>query len=193
MATIDATGRFLLAPVEAEEAGQIREMLQARHGLRAHPDPELDAFALDLARAAAALIGAGTPPFAMVNVIGAGQQQYFAGLHVPTSPSGQKPDVARTMARDLGFCVHTLDRGEALVLEDLTDIARYATNGVVAGTGMRTYLGAPLVDADTGVAYGTICVLDTQPRPWGRSGLELIRNWRDELSRQLSAHRVTER
>lgn len=189
MVTIDANGRFLLTPDEPPKAGQIREILQAQRGFVSRPDPEFDAFALNLARAAAELIGTRTLPYTMVNVIDGHQQQYFTGLHVPTDPDGNTPEVARTMERNLGFCVHTLDRGEALVLEDVTGVARYANNGVVNGAGVRTYMGAPLIDAETGIPYGTICVLDTQPRPWGRNGLELIKHSRDELSRLLDARK----
>jgi GAF domain-containing protein len=189
MATIDGSGRFLLTPDEPEEAGRTREALLAERGLTPNPDPELDAFAADLARAAAELTGAETLPFAMVNLIGAGQAQYFAGLHVPEDPDGDKPEVGRTLEPDLGYCVHALDRGKALVLEDVTDTARYATNGVVGGIGVRTYLGAPLIDEESGIAYGTICVVDTQPRQWGKDGLELIRRSRDQLSRYLEARK----
>lgn len=189
MATIDGSGRFLFTPDEPQKAGRAREALQAERGLTPNPDADLDAFAADLARAAAELTGAETLPFAMVNLIGVGQAQYFAGLHVPEGPGGEKPEVGRTMERDLGYCVHALDRGKALVLEDVTDTARYATNGVVGGIGVRTYLGAPLIDEETGVAYGTICVVDTQPRPWGKEGLELIRRSRDQLARYLEARK----
>ena len=193
MATIDGSGRLLLTPEEPEQAGQARESLQAERGLAPSPDPGLDAFAADLARAAAELTGAETLPFAMVNLIGAGQEQYFTGLHVPEGPDGEKPDIGRTMERDLGYCVHALDRGKALVLEDVSDTARYATNGVVGGIGVRTYLGAPLIDEETGIAYGTICVVDTEPRLWGKEGLELIRRSRDQLARYLEARKDASR
>lgn len=182
VATIDAAGRFLLTPEEPEEAGRTREALLAQRGLSSNADPELDAFAADLARAAAELTGAETLPFAMINLIGIGQEQYFAGLHVPEGRGGDRPEVVRTRQRDLGYCVHALDRGKALVLEDVADAARYAHNSVGDGIGVRTYLGAPLIDKETGLAFGTICVVDTQPRPWGRDGLALIRRYRDLLS-----------
>lgn len=189
MATIDGSGRFLLTPEEAPEAGRNREALIAQRGLTPAPDPDLDAFSADLARAAAALTGADTQPFAMVNLIGERQEQYLAGLFVPEGPDGEKPDFPRALGGDLGYCVHALDRGTALVLEDVTDTARYASNGVVDAIGVKTYLGAPLIDEETGVPYGTICVVDTQPRPWGREGLQLIREYRDQLSRYLEARK----
>jgi hypothetical protein len=189
MATIDASGRFLLRPEEPEEAGRNREALMAQRGLTTTPDPQLDAFSADLGRAAAALTGSEAPLIAMVNLIGHDQEQYLAGLFVPEGPDGETPEFPRTLGGDLGYCVHAVDRGTALVLEDVSDTARYASNGVVDAIGVRTYLGAPLIDAETGVPYGTICVIDTQPRPWGREGLELIRSYRDQLSQYLEARK----
>jgi GAF domain-containing protein len=50
----------------------------------------------------------------------------------------------------------------------------FAGNPVVDEIGIRSYLGAPLIDW-TGATLGTICVLDREPRPWGRPGLEFIK------------------
>ncbi|MFI1727394.1 GAF domain-containing protein, partial [Streptomyces sp. NPDC020489] len=30
---------------------------------------------------------------------------------------------------------------------------------------IRSYFGAPLIDTDTGIAWGTVCVIDPEPRP----------------------------
>lgn len=48
------------------------------------------------------------------------------------------------------------------------------------GIGIRSYLGAPLIDG-TGVALGTVCAVDTVPRPWGRAGLVTIKALAQEL------------
>ncbi|MFC7733308.1 GAF domain-containing protein [Actinomadura keratinilytica] len=61
-----------------------------------------------------------------------------------------------------------------LVLDDVCDYPRFAGNPVVDTIGIRSYMGAPLIDR-SGVALGTICVVDREPRPWGRPGLELIK------------------
>lgn len=46
--------------------------------------------------------------------------------------------------------------------------------------GIRSYLGAPLIDR-TGIALGAVCAVDTVPRPWGRAGLDTIKSLALEL------------
>ncbi|MFE7035001.1 GAF domain-containing protein [Streptomyces sp. NPDC057621] len=90
----------------------------------------------------------------------------------------------RHMARDYGFCPHVVVRHKALVLEDVRDYPRFAGNPVVDEYGIRSYLGAPLLDR-TGIALGTVCVTDVEPRPWGRSGLDTIKAMAAELVEQI--------
>jgi GAF domain-containing protein len=123
----------------------------------------------------------------MVNLIT--DHQYFAGLHVPqpASPGADaaQPEVGRVMDRQHGYCPHVLDRRKALVLDDVCAYPRFASNEVVDLIGIRTYLGAPLIDEETGTTLGTICIVDTEPRPWGREGLEFIRDYRDRLMDEI--------
>ncbi|MFD6290810.1 GAF domain-containing protein [Streptomyces sp. NPDC060205] len=90
----------------------------------------------------------------------------------------------RHMARDYGFCPHVVVRHKALVLEDVRDYPRFAGNPVVDEYGIHSYLGAPLLDR-TGIALGTVCVADVEPRPWGRSGLDTIKAMAAELVEQI--------
>lgn len=76
-------------------------------------------------------------------------------------------------------------RRKALVLEDVCDYPRFAGNPVVDEIGIRSYMGAPLIDR-SGVALGTICVVDTDVRPWGRAGLETIKALAAELMEQIN-------
>jgi GAF domain-containing protein len=75
-------------------------------------------------------------------------------------------------------------RRKALVLEDVRDFPRFAGNPVVDEIGIRSYLGAPLVDR-TGMALGTVCVVDVEPRRWGRAGLDTIKTLAAELVGQI--------
>jgi GAF domain-containing protein len=124
----------------------------------------------------------------MVNFIDE-RRQYFAGLYAApgTSPSGTAPPrrpPGRVMARDHGYCPHVVVRRKALVLEDVSDYPRFAGNPLVDEIGMRSYLGAPLLDA-SGIALGTVCVAATEPRPWGRQGLATIKEMAAELAERL--------
>ncbi|MFE2534139.1 GAF domain-containing protein [Streptomyces sp. NPDC059371] len=177
-------GRLLLTPPDKDAPARVRRL--RRLGLGECSEPALDAFADRLAQVAAA-------PYSMVNFIDE-QQQFFAGLHtpdggarggrLPVALDGSELELGRYMARDHGFCPHVVVRRKALVLEDVCDYPRFAGNPVVDEFGVRSYLGAPLLDR-SGIALGTICVVDVEPRPWGRTGLETIKAMAAELTGQL--------
>jgi GAF domain-containing protein len=168
----DPTGRLLLTPVDKEAPARVRRLRELGIGERA--DPALDAFAGRIAE----LTGA---PYAMVNFIDE-ERQFFAGLH--TADGRALGAVGRYMARDHGYCPHVVVRRKALVLEDVRDFPRFAGNPVVDEIGIRSYLGAPLVDR-TGMALGTVCVVDVEPRRWGRAGLDTIKTLAAELVGQI--------
>ncbi|GGU59608.1 GAF domain-containing protein [Streptomyces lavendofoliae] len=181
--TYDPTGHLLLTPVDREAPLRVRRLRQL--GIGEHPDPDFDAFAARLAKVTGA-------PYSMVNFIDE-NQQFFAGLHTPngthsaerlSATAAASGGVSRYMARDHGYCPHVVVRRKALVLEDVCDYPRFAGNPVVDEIGIRSYLGAPLIDR-TGTALGTICVVDTEPRPWGRPGLETIKSLDAELVEQI--------
>ena len=178
----DPTSHLLLTPEDAEAPNRVVRLREL--GIGDSPVPEFDDFARKLARITAA-------PYAMVNFIDE-YRQYFAGLYTPAAdqaveldPSaGGSAQPGRTMARDHGYCPHVIVRRKALVLEDVCDYPRFAGNPVVDEIGIRSYLGAPLIDR-TGMAIGTVCVVDQEPRPWGRQGLETIKSMAAELVEQI--------
>lgn len=183
--TYDPAGH-LLTPIDAEAPQRVRRLREL--GLGTNPDPEFDEFAQNLAQTTGA-------PFAMVNFIDE-DRQYFAGLYAgpPASaaPAGSPvaadaaatADPGRVMARDHGYCPHVVVRRLPLVLDDVCDYPRFAGNPVVDKIGIRSYLGAPLIDR-TGTTLGTICIVDREPRPWGRPGLELIKVRAAELIERI--------
>ncbi|MEV0494501.1 GAF domain-containing protein [Streptomyces atratus] len=127
-------------------------------------------------------------PFSMVNFIDA-NRQFFAGLHTPTGThTGSYLGVAaagsgrggRYVALDHGYCPHVVARRKALALEDVCDYPRFAGNPVVDDIGIRSYLGAPLIDP-AGIVLGAVCAVDTVPRPWGQAGLDTIKSLAQEL------------
>ncbi|MFJ8344990.1 GAF domain-containing protein [Streptomyces sp. NPDC094153] len=179
-------GRLLLTP-EDKDAPARTERLR-RLGLGERPEPALDAFADRLAAFTRA-------PYAMVNFPDE-QGQFFAGLHRPERDvltvdtdtagdgDGGRPELGRRLARDYGFCPHVVVRHKALVLEDVRDYPRFAGNAIVDEFGIRSYLGAPLIDS-TQMVLGTVCVVDVEPRPWGREGLRTIKAAAAELAPRL--------
>lgn len=171
----DATGH-LFTPADEEAPARVARLHEL--GLGDKPEPEFDDFARMLATSAKA-------PLAMVNFIGE-EQQYFAGLHAPSLVQGgpgsvaAADDPARTMFKHQGWCPHVVSRRLPLVLDDVCDYPRFAGNPVVDEVGIRSYIGAPLIDR-TGTALGTICIVDLEPRPWGRPGLDFIKSKAAEM------------
>lgn len=69
--------------------------------------------------------------------------------------------------RNLSFCTHALGltANDVMVVEDATQDSRFIDNPLVTGEPhIRFYVGALLTGSD-GANYGTLCVIDTQPRP----------------------------
>jgi GAF domain-containing protein len=177
------TGHHLFTPVDEEAP---RRMMRLRElGLGERPLPEFDEFARMLATSTNA-------PLAMVNFVG-DERQYFAGLYAPAlvagSPGGvaAPDDPARVMTREQGWCPHVVVRRLPLVLDDVCEYPRFAGNPVVDEIGIRSYIGAPLIDR-TGTTLGTVCVVDLEPRPWGRRGLEFIKARAAEMVDMIHEH-----
>jgi len=186
-------GRLLLTPEDREAPARTCRLRAL--GLGEWAEPALDAFAERLA-------GLAGVPYAMVTFIGE-ERQFFAGLHTRhdradpdgtpghghrhgNGAQGARFGAGRHLTRDYGFCPHVVVRRRALVLEDVRDYPRFAGNPVVDEFGIRSYLGAPLLDR-TGLALGTVCVTDVEPRPWGRSGLDTIKAMAAELAGRIES------
>ncbi|KQQ84633.1 histidine kinase [Xanthomonas sp. Leaf131] len=99
--------------------------------------------------------------------------------------------------RSQAVCDHAIRSPEHLMeVPDLTQDTRFADISVVTGeTGARFYAGMPLVTSD-GVALGTVCVLDTEPRTLTdiqRTGLQALARVTmrllDERKRELQLER----
>jgi len=174
--------RLLITPVDRDAAVRTSRLRILGLGERADASfDNFDAFADRVAEITES-------PFSMVNFID-GNRQFFAGLHTPTgthkgtdlgTTAAGSSRAGRYVALDRGYCPHVVVRRKALVLEDVCDYPRFAGNPVVDDIGIRSYLGAPLIDR-TGVVLGAVCAVDTVPRAWGRAGLDTIKSLAQEL------------
>jgi GAF domain-containing protein len=113
------------------------------------PEPEFDA----LVRQAADRFGV---PISLVSLVDADRQWFKAATGLP--PGAETP-------RALAFCDHAIRDEAVLVVPDAAADPRFAENPLVTGApNIRFYAGAPLT-LPAGARLGTLCVIDTVPRP----------------------------
>ena len=95
-------------------------------------------------------------PIALVSLIDEDRQWFKSkcGLDVPGTP------------RDQAFCIYTILDDTVFVVPDARANPTFAANPLVLGEPfIRFYAGAPLTVAP-GVRLGSLCIIDTQPRPF---------------------------
>ncbi|MGV9266011.1 GAF domain-containing protein [Kitasatospora sp. NPDC003701] len=179
-------GQFPGAAGESERTRRLRSL-----GLN---EPTVDEAFDRFAHLAASITRA---PIAMVNFIN-DERQMFRGLFIPPNsveapgeigPSWADRGIAfdlptREMPLSHGFCPHVVAQRSPLALDDILAYPRFSGNPVVDELGVRAYLGAPLVD-DTNTVIGTVCVLDREPRQWGRERLRDIQHLAEALLSEI--------
>lgn len=112
-------------------------------------------------------------PIALVSLIDTGRQWFAAelGLGVRETPL------------EMSICAHATLQRDVFVVPDLTLDSRFDCNPLVTGEAkLRFYAGA-LLETSIGLPLGTICVLDTEPRPAGLT--ERQRTTMKALARQV--------
>jgi two-component sensor histidine kinase len=129
----------------------------ARYGiLDTEPEPGFDDIVLLATRLC-------ETPVALVSLVTTDRQWFKArvGFTASETPLGQS------------VCAHALRQRDVMVIPDLTLDARTCDNGLVTGPPfIRFYAGAVLETPD-GVKLGTLCVIDTAPRPAGLTATQI--------------------
>src|SRR5690606_19110659 len=70
------------------------------------------------------------------------------------------------------FCVHTMYGGRPIEVPDAMLDERFTANSFVLGAPfVRFYAGYPLI-SEEGAPLGTLCVIDSSPRPGGLSAFQ---------------------
>ncbi|WP_247894365.1 bifunctional diguanylate cyclase/phosphodiesterase [Azospirillum sp. B510] len=134
-------------PIPAREAERLAA-LQRYELLDTPAEPAFD----QITRLAAKLLKV---PVALISLVDHDRQWFKSRIGLPV----------RETPREHAFCAHALASDALFVVGDARRDDRFAGNPLVTGDpNIRFYAGAPLRTAD-GLALGTICVMDDQPRP----------------------------
>lgn len=134
-----------------------RASILATYGIDAlQDDPELG----EITQFAAALCQA---PIAMVSLVESERQRFLTtvGLEERDTP------------RPTSFCAHAMLSPKPMVVPDAADDDRFESNPLVTGQPhIRFYAGAPLISHE-GAPLGSLCVIDTKPRPDGLTDIQM--------------------
>ncbi len=101
-------------------------------------------------------------PIALVSLVEKERQRFLAreGLSETETP------------RPTSFCAHAMLQAQPMVVPDAREDSRFDDNPLVTGhPNIRFYAGAPLISGE-GAPLGSLCVIDTKPRPGGLSALQ---------------------
>ncbi|MGA1834359.1 GAF domain-containing protein [Rhizobium wenxiniae] len=157
-----------MTPNDDNDAHRRLELLEDYDILNTPPEPEFDDIVLVASEAC------GTP-VALVSLVEEDRQWFKArrGFEACDTPMSQS------------VCADALSSADLLIIPDLTLDPRTKANTLVTEEPhIRFYAGAPLVSPE-GIALGTLCVIDTKPRPDGLTASQ--QTILSALSRQVVA------
>ena len=88
-------------------------------------------------------------------------------------------------SRDAAFCAHVVYNREPMIVPDTFQDKRFADNPLVINDPrIRFYAGCPLILPD-GACIGTLCVVDTRPRPQEVSDVACLRDLADLVVQEI--------
>jgi len=158
-----------------DEAARLRSL--ARQRLLDTPSEE----AFDrIARIAAS---AYDTPIAAVSLVDRDRQWFKSRIGLDTCST----------SRDAAFCHHTIKTPRPLVIPDAAHHPLVWDNPLVTGApGIRAYLGAPVRSPD-GFHIGSLCVIDTRPRPdFALGRTPLIADLAEIVTREIEVREVSQ-
>ncbi|MEO8759070.1 MAG: sensor domain-containing diguanylate cyclase [Devosia sp.] len=119
-------------------------------------------------------------PMAAITLIDADRQWLKAARGTST----------RGVPRDLTFCTETIRQHAPLAVTDARLDSRFADIPFVTGpTHVRSYLGVPLTTPD-GYNIGTLCALDTEPRPFDLREADILKKLSEIVVEQFELRQI---
>jgi GAF domain-containing protein len=122
-------------------------------------------------------------PIAMISLVDEARQWFKSRVGVEQQQT----------SRDVAFCAHAILQNEPLIVRDATKDRRFADSALVTGEPhIQFYAGFPLINAE-GLALGTLCVVDRQPRQLSAGQLKTMQALSRQVMTLLELRRVLAR
>jgi len=102
-------------------------------------------------------------PIALISLVDQDRQWFKArvGLEAHETP------------RDISFCTHAVEADADLIVPDAALDPRFAGNPLVTGDPFIRFYAGTVLRSSGGLPLGTLCVIDTKPRPGGLTETQL--------------------
>ncbi|MBJ6136549.1 GAF domain-containing protein [Marinobacter litoralis] len=114
-------------------------------------------------------------PICLVSLVDSDRQWFKSCYGLDSSETG----------RDISFCGHAILGPNVFVVEDTLSDERFADNPLVTDAPhIRFYAGAPLADLE-GYRLGTLCLIDSAPRPFSDKQRQTLRDFADIVEREF--------
>jgi predicted PurR-regulated permease PerM len=172
-----------MAAVPPNDTERVNALLETRV-LDGHAREDLDG----LAKRAADVFNV---KYALISAIDA-ENEFIVGqsTELPGSLPRNRADMI-TMEREAAICTHVVAEGERLVVNDTQRDPRFAEHPAMELWGARFYAGAPLKTAH-GFVLGALCLLDTEPRKFEDTELELLDSLAADVVSVITGDEVVE-
>ena len=119
-------------------------------------------------------------PAAAVTLIDGERQWYKAARGIS----------AKSIPRDVSLCNDTITQLGPMAVTDALIDGRFADNPMVTGAPhVRSYLGVPLTTPD-GYNIGTLCAIDTEPRPFDAREGEILKKLAEIVVEQFELRQI---
>ncbi|AHG39463.1 histidine kinase [Pseudomonas syringae CC1557] len=121
-------------------------------------------------------------PIALVSIVDENRQWFRSRV-------GMK---AIETPRNVSFCAYTILSDTLFEVPNATIDERFMNNGLVTGhPDIRYYAGAPLI-TDDGLALGSLCVIDTQPRePMTEHQMQMLKGFASLVMKRIVSLRLS--
>ena len=168
---------MLLAPTRFNEEERLAELAKLDL-LYTPPEQAFDRITGELARIF-------DVPVAMITLMDRDMQFFVSQVGLPAELAA-----ARVAARDMSLCSHVIANNETLVVGNLNEDPRFQDNPTVTHGGAVFYAGVPL-RSDNGLAVGTVCIIDAQPRELPPREQQLLQLLASEVMTAIKLRRAT--
>lgn len=125
---------------------------------------------------------AANAPISLVSLIDDRRQVFVGACGLPDGLSAK-----RQTPLSHSFCQHAVQLRRPLVIGDARKDTLVAENPAVHEFGVIAYLGFPILGSGRHL-YGTLCVIDSQPRQWSDEEVGMVRDFASIVASLIEQH-----